>query len=190
VGHRRLREGEGPAVGMNQSPKLHIGGTQVRPGWKIMNIQPGLGVDFVGDISDLSQFAEESFQEIYASHVLEHVPQAKFVKTLQGIHRILKTGGAFMVSVPDLDTLCSHFIQLAGTDNTEARIYVMRMIFGGQVDRHDFHYIGLSFDILAKFAGTAGFRTMKRVQSFDEFDDMSDHTPFGQPISLNVILYK
>lgn len=175
---------------MDEIPRLHIGGTQVKPGWKILNIQPGPGVDFVGDISDLSQFASESFQEIYASHVLEHVPQAKFVQTLRGLHRTLKMGGALMISIPDLDTLCGHFTQLAGTNNTEARIHVMRMIFGGQADSHDFHYIGLSFDILAKFAGESGFRTMKRVRAFDVFKDTSDYAPYGEPISLNVILYK
>lgn len=175
---------------MDQIQRLHIGGQQVKPGWKILNIQPGPGVDFVGDISDLSQFESESFQEIYASHVLEHVPQAKFIQTLKGLHRILKTGGALMISVPDLDTLCGHFTQLAGTNNTEARIHVMRMIFGGQVDSHDFHHIGLSSDILAKFAGEAGFRTMQRVRAFEVFNDTSDYAPYGPPISLNVIITK
>ena len=34
--------------------KLHIGGKKVKDGWKILNIQKIEGVDFVGDISDLS----------------------------------------------------------------------------------------------------------------------------------------
>ena len=36
--------------------KLHIGGKEIKEGWKILNIQKNKGVDFVGDISDLSQF--------------------------------------------------------------------------------------------------------------------------------------
>ena len=57
--------------------KLHIGGKIQKSGWKILNIQNKDGVDFIGDISDLSQFEDESINEIYASHVFEHVPQKK-----------------------------------------------------------------------------------------------------------------
>mgnify|MGYP006120551271 CR=1 FL=1 len=57
--------------------KLHIGGKIIKDGWKILNIQKNEGVDFVGDISDLSQFNDESIDEIYASHVFEHIPQKK-----------------------------------------------------------------------------------------------------------------
>ena len=55
--------------------KLHIGGKSKKEGWKILNIQNGENIDFVGDIKDLSQFEDESIEEIYASHVLEHVDQ-------------------------------------------------------------------------------------------------------------------
>jgi predicted SAM-dependent methyltransferase len=70
--------------------KLHIGGKQIKEGWKILNIQPDVGVDFIGDISDLSQFATDSIDEIYASHVFEHVLQKAILSTLRGILRVLK----------------------------------------------------------------------------------------------------
>ena len=44
--------------------KLHIGGEQVKEGWKILNIQKKEGVDFIGDITDLSQFQDNSIDEI------------------------------------------------------------------------------------------------------------------------------
>ena len=37
--------------------KLHIGGQTTKEGWKILNIQKKDGVDFVGDLTDLSQFS-------------------------------------------------------------------------------------------------------------------------------------
>ena len=40
--------------------KLHIGGETPKPGWKILNIQPKPHVDYIGDISDLSQFSDGS----------------------------------------------------------------------------------------------------------------------------------
>lgn len=89
--------------------KLHIGGQQIKEGWKILNIQKNEGVDFVGDISDLSQFSDNSIEEIYASHVFEHVPQRLIFLTLSNILRVLKKDGKFYISVPDMDVLCHIF---------------------------------------------------------------------------------
>ena len=89
--------------------KLNIGGDIVKEGWKILNIQNKPGVDFIGDISDLSQFDNNSIEEIYASHVFEHVVRDKVEATLQGINRVLKQSGKFYVSVPDLDILFHAF---------------------------------------------------------------------------------
>ena len=77
--------------------KLHIGGKEAKDGWKILNIIKNEGVDFVGSISDLSQFADDSIEEIYASHVVEHVDQNKIKETLKGIHRVLSDNGKFYV---------------------------------------------------------------------------------------------
>ena len=63
-----------------------------KEGWKILNIQKNDGkekdVDFVGDISDLSQFDDGSIEEVYASHTLEHVNQKDIRKTIEG-YRVL-----------------------------------------------------------------------------------------------------
>jgi predicted SAM-dependent methyltransferase len=40
--------------------KLHIGGNETKEGWKILNISKLPGVDFLGDISDLSMFENDS----------------------------------------------------------------------------------------------------------------------------------
>ena len=89
--------------------KLHIGGQEVKEGWKILDIQKTKGVDFVGDISDLSQFEDSSIEEIYASHVFEHVHQKKIKETLLGINRVLKKDAKLFISVPDLNILFHFF---------------------------------------------------------------------------------
>ena len=168
--------------------RLHIGGEQVKEGWKILNISKKPGVDYAGDISDLSQFESDSCMEIYASHVVEHIPQQQMLVTLKGIHRILAKGGKFYVSVPDLDILCHLFINpLAAPD---VKFHVMRMMFGGQVDPHDFHYFGWNQHFLFDFLQQAGFGGAERVETFGIFQDTSDYEPYGFPISLNVIATK
>ena len=70
--------------------KLHIGGKEIKEGWKILNIQKNDGVDFVGSITDLSQFKDDSIDEVYASHVVEHIDQKNIKKTFKDINRVLK----------------------------------------------------------------------------------------------------
>lgn len=167
---------------------LHIGGKQRKEGWHVLNIQPGEHVDFIGDISDLSQFENDSCDKVYASHVLEHVRQKDVLDTLIGIRRILKPGGQFLVSVPDWDILCHLFISpLASPD---VKWHTMRMMLGGQVDEHDYHYMGFNQLILYDFLRKAGFSNAVRVESFGIFDDTSNFRPYGFPISLNVIATK
>jgi predicted SAM-dependent methyltransferase len=168
--------------------KLHVGGKEKKEGWKILNIQKNENVDFIGNISDLSQFNNNSTSEIYASHVLEHVGQKKIKETLKGIYRILKKEGKFYISVPDMDVLCKIFINEKAPP--KVKYHVMRMMFGGQVDQYDFHYFGWNFLFMKDFLKEAGFNKIERVKSFSIFNDTSDYTPYGVLISLNVIAYK
>ena len=168
--------------------RLHIGGEEVKPGWKILNIQSREGVDYVGDIQDLSRFPDASCDEIYASHVLEHVPLFRVLPTLQGFHRILKRTGRAMISVPDLELLCQLFT--SSDLDKHARYHVMKMIYGAQVDPSDFHHIGFSLEFLTEFLSAAGFSRVEPVETFGLFNDGSDFAPYGGPISLNVIAYK
>jgi predicted SAM-dependent methyltransferase len=168
--------------------KLHIGGEAVKDGWAILNISQKPGVDFIGDISDLSMFENDSASDVYASHVLEHVKQVKVLDTLKEIRRILKPGGKFYVSVPDLDILCHTFINPIASP--EMKFHVMRMMFGGQIDDYDFHFFGWNQVFLFDFLGQAGFCDASRVESFGLFNDTSDYKPYGFPISLNVIAIK
>tara|TARA_B100001173_G_C15960557_1_gene535458 strand:- start:602 stop:1111 length:510 start_codon:yes stop_codon:yes gene_type:complete len=168
--------------------KLHIGGEQKKDGWKILNIQKKDNVDFIGNITDLSQFKNNSIEEIYASHVFEHVLQSEVNKTLKGIHRVLVDGGKFYVSVPDMDILCRIFID--STAPLKVKYHAMIMMFGGQVDKYDIHYFGWNYRFLDEFLRKAGFKNIEKVKSFNLFKDTSDYAPYGAPISLNVIAKK
>ena len=168
--------------------KLHIGGKEIKEDWKILNIQKNDGVDFVGDITDLSQFEDSSIDEIYASHVVEHIDQKNIKKTLKGINRVLKNDGKFYISVPDLDILCRIFIEKKAP--LKVKFHVMRMMFGGQIDEFDYHYFGWNYEFLNSYLIEAGFKKNERVKTFDIFNDTSSFAPYGPLISLNVIAYK
>jgi predicted SAM-dependent methyltransferase len=177
-------------IGMGKNmDRLHIGGRETKAGWKIFNVQPADNVDFVGNIQDLSMFADGSWDEIYASHVLEHVPQMRMMSTVKGLYRILKPGGKIMISVPDLETLCRLFTH--PQMSARGRFDVMTIMFGGQADEFDFHYVGLSWEILSSYLADAGFSRIERVSSFGLFDDFSNYAPYlGIPVSLNTVAYR
>ena len=145
-------------------------------------------VDFIGDITDLGQFEDNSIEEVYASHVVEHVAQKNVEKTLKGIYRVLKDNGKFYVSVPDMDILCRIFLDPKAP--VKVKFHVMRMMFGGQIDDFDFHYFGWNYQFMNEFLKKAGFKKIERVKSFSLFKDTSDYAPYGPPISLNVIAHK
>jgi len=168
--------------------KLHIGGWQPRDGWTILDILPRPGVDILGSIADLSRFETSSLETIYASHVLEHASQNDMMSVLAGIKRVLKPGGTFMVSVPDLDVLCHLFI--SPSLSIDQKFHVMRMIFGGQTDAADFHHIGLNNQILHRYLQQARFARIERVHSFGLFADTSEMETYGQRISLNMLAIK
>ena len=168
--------------------KLHIGGKEKKEGWSILNIQKNKDVDFIGDISDLSQFNDNSINEIYASHVFEHIKFIDAKKTLLGIKRVLVDKGKFYISVPDMDILCKIIIDKQ--KDPTIKIHALKMMFGGQTDEYDFHYFGYDFDLLNGLLKNVGFKNIEKVKTFSLFNDTSDFAPYGEPISLNLIAIK
>lgn len=168
--------------------RLHIGGVQIKEGWKILNVEAGEGVDFVGDVRDLSAFGDGCCSDIYASHVLEHVGQAEVLPVFNELHRMLRVGGKLYVSVPDLEMLSWLFLSPAL--DSAAKFNVMRMMFGGQTTPHDFHQIGYCFDFLVDYLRDVGFAGVEHVESFGLFNDTSEFVFAGQRISLNLIVTK
>lgn len=176
------------SVGSEELLRLHIGGWEAREGWKILDAESREGVDFVGDIRELSAFAAESCAEIYASHVLEHLAPQDMLPALNGMHRMLVPGGTLYLSVPDFDTLVWLFASPALS--TAEKFHVMRMIFGAQDTPHDLHRIGLNFDFLVDYLKDVGFTSVEHVESFGLFYDTSELVVSGQRISLNLIVIK
>ncbi len=169
--------------------RLNIGGQEKREGWTILDVNPGPIVDIVGNLCDLSGIASASCDEIYASHVLEHVSYREDLPRVLGdLFRILKPGGRFMVAVPDLQVLCAMFAhpQMQPADRNE----IMHMIFGGQEDIYDRHLTGFNFQILGTYLAMAGFDPIDQVRSFGLFQDGSEIQFLGYPISLNVVAIK
>jgi predicted SAM-dependent methyltransferase len=165
--------------------RLHLGGVERKEGWKVLNAQPGPAVDFVGTCDNLSQFGDATVDEIYASHIFEHLGYFdELPRTLYEVSRVLKVGGVLMVAVPDLEVL-SKFVLMPGLP-LQLRFHVMRAIYGGQSDAWDFHKCGYTFDLLTSMLRDYRFGNIERVKSFGLFKDCSELKLANVSISLNV----
>lgn len=171
--------------------KLHIGGQETHPDWKILDVESRPEVDYVANAQDLSQFESNSIDVIYASHVLEHFYynlNNELIDTLKEWHRVLKPEGKLLISVPDLKTLC--WIYLNPNLLPIERHQLMRIMFGGQTNIYDVHKVGFDFEVLALYLEESGFQEYEQVSEFNLFNDCSSMRILNTLISLNVIAKK
>jgi predicted SAM-dependent methyltransferase len=166
--------------------KLNLGSrTRLMPGFKNMDIDAHDGVDFVGDVSDLSRFADGSVSEIYASHILEHFPHLKTLDVLKEWSRVLSPGGKLYVAVPDF----ARCVELYGTLGLDQ--WIVNFLSGDQIYATAYHYNLFDEPRLTKYLADSGFSDSFRVEAFPIGDenDCSNlaSTIDGERVSLNMV---
>ena len=74
-------------------------------GFETLNIIDGRSVDYIADISSAMPFSNDSFDLIYASHVIEHVPWFLQKQLFSELNRIIKPNGKIEIWVPDFSKI-------------------------------------------------------------------------------------
>ncbi|NKB63691.1 MAG: methyltransferase domain-containing protein [Gammaproteobacteria bacterium] len=170
--------------------KLHIGGKIPHPEWEIFNALENPAVDHVGDAKDLSRFEDGIFESVYASHVLEHFDyNGELAEVLKEWTRVLMPKGKLYISVPDMEVLCRLYLDHERFD-AALRFGIMRMMFGGHLDKYDYHYVGFNLELLRDWLMLVGFTEIWKMESFGLFDDTSELLLGGERISLNLLAIK
>lgn len=91
---------------------LEIGlGNSRLPGFETLDIAGGPNVDYVCNAAKPLPFEDNTFDLVYASHVLEHIPWYKVEEVVKEWVRILKPGGVLEVWVPDGLKICKALVQ-------------------------------------------------------------------------------
>jgi SAM-dependent methyltransferase len=80
--------------------KLNVGcGDDIKDGWTNLDFVKQSGVNVVHDINKFPwPFKDNTFDEVYCSHILEHVDN--FIKVMMEIHRISKKDASIRVRAP------------------------------------------------------------------------------------------
>lgn len=95
-----------------QVRRLEIGpGQTPQPGYETLDVAPAPWVDYVLDATKPLPFPDGTFQEVYASHILEHVPWYQVETVLREWVRILAPGGWLKLIVPDGLKICHTLVQ-------------------------------------------------------------------------------
>ena len=91
---------------------LNLGcGTRYHPDWLNIDIAPQNSEIIQHDLSKGIPLPDGSCYVVYHSAVLEHMHRADALNFLEECHRVLQSGGIIRVGVPDLEILCSMYLQ-------------------------------------------------------------------------------
>lgn len=99
----------------------------------------------------LLPFEDDSVDEIFSSHALEHIPKKYVPITLAEWFRVLSPGGIVTLRVPCLEWCCKHWLE------TKTDGWDMDVIFGNQDHDGEFHKTGFWKDRLFRLVIDAGF---------------------------------
>jgi len=175
--------------------KLHIGcGDKYLPGFKHLDAREFPHVDYVtDDLSNLSMFKDNSIDEIYACHIIEHFTRIDMAegKILKEWNRILKKGGVLRIAVPNFEAIVEEYLYSKDLD------LIMGLLYGGQNYEYNYHYQTYDFKRISKLLKNAGFSKITTYnwedflpQGYDDFSRAYiPHLDFenGRLMSLNVI---
>lgn len=176
--------------------KLHIGcGKRNLPGYKHFDIRPlDDHIDFIGTADDLSQFLDNSIEEIYACHLLEHFGRNDVDRVLTEWNRVLVEGGILRIAVPDFEAVAAEYTEKHDLSK------VMGLLYGGQDYEFNYHFVTFDFATLKEHLEKCGFTGVERYDEKEflpeDYDDYSraylPHMDFqnGRHMSLNVIARK
>lgn len=121
-------------------------------------------VDIQCDAMQLS-LNDNSVDEIYASHLLEHLNKADVDKVLREFNRVLKYDGVLKVIVPDFESCVSDWLKAPEEERWE---FLHDRIFGCQEHDGEIHRTGFTKDRLRKVLDRNGFYV-------DGISDTYDH---------------
>ena len=135
-----------------------------------LDIDPSTKPNIVGSIVDMNQVKDGNMDAVWSSHNLEHLEAFQVPKALKEIHRVLKPGGMFLVTLPDLEQIAALILDGKLNDtvyrSVSGPITPLDMLFGFQksmAEGNGFmaHRSGFTRATLQQYLTDAGFKEIR-----------------------------
>ena len=131
-------------------------------GYLTVDIDPANKPDIVADASGLPMIESGSVEEVYVSHVLEHIAWPYALSALAEWSRVIRIGGTLKVAVPDMSIYGE---MLARKENVW---HVMAMVYGGHwatPGGPQGHHYGYTWEMLIEIMTVLGYADLEHWNS-------------------------
>jgi len=164
--------------------KLELGGGHMPMardrGFLNVDIRKLPTVDIVADLTKRLPFKDKSIEEIYTSHLIEHLTEEQVQFLLNECYRILvPKRGKIFIRCPNLRLICERVLKEGISKVTAA------YIFGGFKYDSDVHKSGYDFEHLKSFLEKAGFINIREKQPSECFDE-GRHLKFSRTREMDL----
>jgi len=169
--------------------KLNLGShDRIIPGYDNYDKDNYPGVKYKGDVSDLSQFSDNSIEVVRASHILEHFPPKQTESILKEWNRVLKQDGILYISVPNWESVLEAY-SVGGLCD-----FVITTLYGDQGYDGAEHKTVFDEKRLTEYLKKAGFNDISRVEILPDTPDnecsRNANNWNGKLVSINLIAVK
>lgn len=148
--------------------KLNIGSGYTHiPGFQRVDIDKNCKPHYLLDIRDLSSLPDDSVEEIYTAHTLEHILLVELFPTMRGLCRVLKPGGLITIVVPDGEAISQDWV--TGKVKPD---YYEKILMGAQPNATPYMLHKQIFwpRKLERFSTIAGFGSIKISQDRNSYE--------------------
>lgn len=114
--------------------------------------------------ADSLPYSDSSVDEVFSSHLLEHITHGQTIKVLSEWFRVLRPGGTLQLVVPDLEWCLRNWLSLPESERWGFPLYT---IFGLQIHPGEYHHTGFTVPRLIYLLQSVGFTNVQAESRYD-----------------------
>jgi predicted SAM-dependent methyltransferase len=146
-----------------------------------LDIDPSAEPDVIGTMTDMSAVATASVDSVYSSHNIEHLYPHEVPLALAEFLRVLKPDGFFVVTCPDLQSVCKLVAEDKLTDaaytSPAGPIAPIDILYGlrssmAQGNLYMAHRCGFTQKVLTATLQAAGFKSVATMARAHPYFDL------------------
>lgn len=168
--------------------KLNLGcGTTKLPGCTNVDMSTSVQPDIVHDIRQPLPFDNDSQDEVYLFHTIEHLEKVHHAPLLNEVWRVLKEGSKVYLSFPEFTKVVQNWLD----NKNNNREFWEHTIFGRQLYLGDYHLAAITTEYIKDVLHHAGFKVIcDTKEANQDFNSLVIARKCGKPTTYEDLLAK